>query len=373
MKQYLYHKNEIVLEIDNNYNCIIHNYDMLPLGLRYKDINYDDIMHGWLESRNMSLGRTNAKALLKACGISQRNSYAIAKLYHFASVSDCYWLKDENENVTWEDINFYTNKPEELITKTALFGEHKIIPAPQKIHTPEYSTQGLTAKAWVKETNNLYLYKIAKKELAASYILSKLNISHIPYEKADIQFLLDFTDNERFLKIKENNELIVKCPCITNDKISIVTWEDFCIYCDRHKINPYEEIINIDAEKYYQMLVADYILGNEDRHEGNWGLFIDNNTGNIIGLHPLMDHDHAFSLEKVLPSQTTDLPLTQEQAAEMALNHININFDNINLSYCPKELSKEQWEKVVARISHCIDYQKNHKENDKEIEIDMLE
>ena len=173
----LYHKDELVLEITDDYNCKIHNFRLLPIGLRYKDVNYDDVMHGWLESRNMNVGRTNAKALLSACGISQRNVYAIAKLYHFAAVTDCYWMKDENDAAAWEDVNLYTNEPDAILAKTALFGEHQVIPVPGKIHTPEYSTQGLTAKTWVFNGKELVLYKIAKAEIAAHKILCALNVA----------------------------------------------------------------------------------------------------------------------------------------------------------------------------------------------------
>ena len=49
-----------VLEIEN-YRCKILNYELLPISLRYPDVNYDDVMHGWTENRTMNIGRTNAK------------------------------------------------------------------------------------------------------------------------------------------------------------------------------------------------------------------------------------------------------------------------------------------------------------------------
>ena len=52
-----------------------------------------------------------------------------------------------------------------------------------KIHTPELTTQGVTAKAWVENLGKNYLYKIGKKELAASAILDSLGFRHVKYEK----------------------------------------------------------------------------------------------------------------------------------------------------------------------------------------------
>ncbi len=80
-----------VLEIEN-YSCRILDYDLLPISLRYPGVNYDDVMHGWTENRTMNIGKTNAKKLLAGFRISQSNPYMIARLFHFASLSDCYWL-----------------------------------------------------------------------------------------------------------------------------------------------------------------------------------------------------------------------------------------------------------------------------------------
>lgn len=351
-KHYLYHKDELILEITDNYNCVIHNYNLLPIGLRYKDVNYDDIMHGWLESRNMSLGRTHAKELLATCGISQRNSYAISKLFHFASLTDCYWLKDEGESILWEDVNLFKNKPEQLLINTALFGKKPVLPITKKIHTPEFATQGNTAKAWIyneKEIPHLWLYKVAKKELIANDILNQLNINHIPYYKVPIEELYNITDEERIQKIKNANECVVKCPCITNEDISIVTWEDFCIYCERNNLDCYKELELLDKSgQYYDMLIADYILGNDDRHEANWGFFMDNNTGNLLSLHPLMDHDHAFKTEELF-SQTTDILYMQKDAVLLALNNKN----NLNLSIKrPDLINDEEWNAVQNRLNY---------------------
>ena len=44
------------------------------------------------------------------------------------------------------------------------------------------------------------------------------------------------------------------------------------------------------------MLVFDTLIGNTDRHLLNWGVLVDNSTGNIIGLHPLFDHNCAIDI-----------------------------------------------------------------------------
>ena len=82
-KTYIMLKDVPVLEIED-YRCKILNYELLPISLRYPDVNYDDVMHGWTEKRTMNIGRTNAKKLLAGFRISQSNPYMIARLFHFA-------------------------------------------------------------------------------------------------------------------------------------------------------------------------------------------------------------------------------------------------------------------------------------------------
>ena len=43
------------------------------------------------------------------------------------------------------------------------------------------------------------------------------------------------------------------------------------------------------------MNILDYLIGNTDRHWGNWGLLVDNKTNKPISLHPLMDFNQYFS------------------------------------------------------------------------------
>ena len=73
-KTYIMLKDIPVLEIEN-YRCKILNYELLPISLRYLDVNYDDVMHGWTENRTMNIGRTNAKKLLAGFHLSQDISF----------------------------------------------------------------------------------------------------------------------------------------------------------------------------------------------------------------------------------------------------------------------------------------------------------
>lgn len=347
MAQYIMHKNEPVLKIEDNYSVKILQYNFLPYALRYPDVNYDDIMHGWTETRSMNIGRTNAKKILSALGISQRNPYMIAKSFHFASLTDCYWVKEEQEAVSWEDVSLFKGEFHKGLTNTALFGAD-IVPVRQgKITTPEVSTVGQAAKAWIRRQGDIWLYKVGRKELAAGQILDLLGIDHVSYEKATEEELREYTDERHLARIKEQGECVVKCKCITSEDISLITWEDYQIFCDRNDLDPYEIIEKENKKAFADMQVADYILNNSDRHEGNWGFFVNNDTGEIIKLHPLFDHDHAFE-EGNLRSQTHPLNVSLLEAAETAESDANIE-TLINEESSLRYLTEKEKEDVIER------------------------
>lgn len=348
-KTYLMLKDTPVLEMEE-YRCKILNYDLLPISLRYPDVNYDDVMHGWTEARTMNIGRTNAKKLLAGFRISQSNPYLIARLFHFTSLSDSYWMKEEGEDLDWGQVSLFANPLEKAVTATALFGVGRtFLPLKQKIHTPEFTAQGMAAKAWIWDEEGLYLYKVGKKELPASRILDALKIPHVSYSQAEEERLKEVADQPHIDKIYHSGEKIVKCRIISSEEMSIVPWEDFQVYCERHYKNEYDLVKEIDGANYYKMQVADYILGNEDRHGGNFGFFMDNRNGKILGLYPLMDHDHAFSDEEAIPSQTSEQDETLQQAANKAIGHVKMDFDKVMEMERPKDLGEEQWKAVLKR------------------------
>lgn len=369
-KTYICLKDRPVLEICD-YCCRILDYDHLPFSLRYEGVGFDDVMHGWTENRTMSIGRTNAKKLLAGFGISQSNPYLVAKLFHFTSLTDCYWMREEGEQVQWSDVSLFKNRLEKAVSATALLGvpgyfKDKVRKSPSdekfkiRIRTPELTAQGMTAKAWIRERSGLYLYKIGKKELAASRILDALGIPHVPYTEASEEELFRIADPKRIGQIRSRDEKAVKCRLITSSGKALVPWEDFQMYCEYHDMDAYAYVKEQDPYGYYTMQIADYLLGNEDRHGANFGFFMENRTGKLGTLYPLMDHDHAFSDEEGLPSQTSESEETLEEAALRAVRagDWKIHYQSVLRMERPEELSAAQWGNVqerVRRILHEID------------------
>lgn len=77
------------------------------------------------------------------------------------------------------------------------------------------------------------------------------------------------------------------------------------------------------------MNVIDYLVGNTDRHWGNWGVLVDTRTNRPLSLHPLMDFNQSFLAYDTLDGANCQTLFgrrgTQRQAAEEAVRKIGLS------------------------------------------------
>lgn len=241
----------------------------------------------WLANRTLLLSRANAKKIYQAYRLEQlTDEKSRAKLSiacRTLSVLDNYWVKLSTDTTTrWDDINIRHNLLNQAVAQIALHGTSLSLQGP--LSSPEFTTNGAYAKAWHRdEDGSLWLYKLndinstAKIEVMVSNILDCMNITHCHYEARE-----------------DMGEYVCACPLMTNDDISIADGLTFNGYCNRLNIDPIDKLISLDADGFYKMLVVDYLIANPDRHGQNWGIYYDPKTTEILGLHPLFDHNNAF-------------------------------------------------------------------------------
>ncbi len=257
------------------------NKHLLPFSLRAKnEIKYNDY-YKWASNRTLSIARENAKAILKSCELSQTDRYEIARNSRLLSVDDCFWIKEKPDE-KWEDFDVRKIPISESLSVIALYGSYVSLRG--DITTPETCNNGSFPQCWKKQPDgNLYLYKKSKnnyeseKEVLASHILDLMGVEHVRYR-------MDSTYGEQ----------ICCCKCMTNEQ-SRVTYDEFMDYCSDKGISPMNYLDEYHTEQLSHMFIVDYLISNVDRHMNNWGLYFDNETGEITGIHPLFDHNMAFS------------------------------------------------------------------------------
>lgn len=329
----LYLKDTLIAEYNNDTGeSTIHRPELLPLNLRdisggtpiADAIKKQTGFHNWCTNRTININRANAKKILNCMGLpqSEEGKFVVAMACHSTSLTDSYWTKLNVEtDLSWNNINLYTNHLSETIRHIALTGDTLTITNKVEGNTPELTGQGAYAKAWRREEDGLYLYKAdgelkqeSKIEVEISNILDCFNVEHVHYD-ADAY--------------EHNPELFCcKCKCIADENTAIVPAEHFYTWCNRQEKDFRQEVLKLDAEGYYKMLIVDYLVANTDRHIQNWGFFMDNNTGEITGLHPLFDHNNGFDKDAMMNENYMSIVesgKTMKEAAEYAIKRCDFH------------------------------------------------
>lgn len=341
-----------LLDIRENGTCAILDFDRLPFALRKENVTFVDFAE-WASNRTLSIGRSFAKEILNTLRLSQTNRYAVCRACRGLSLEDAYWIRQDGEEKTWEEVSLFGNPLSLYITEISLSGTNVHYSADvregQEIHTPELTTLGASAKGWIRENGRLFLHKVGKYEIPADQILDALDIPHIHYQVSSEEEIRSYLTEERRQWIEGVGDAVVKSELFTSEDLSMVTFEEFQIFCGNYGLDAYGEAEKIDRELYLKMQVADYLLNNNDRHEQNWGFFMENATGKLTGYCPLFDHDHAFSGYYNVMSQTRKEAVTLYEAAAAAQKELGMELGILDEMERPGFLRDEQWEGVLER------------------------
>lgn len=118
---------------------------------RISQNNYDAVI-SWLANRVLTLSRANAKYIYNLIGANQiqtdRNKAQIALVCRAVSLQDSYWIKLQDDNVTWDNVDIRRNPLNEVIAQVALHG--KSLTLQGSLQSPELTTDGTYAKALEK-------------------------------------------------------------------------------------------------------------------------------------------------------------------------------------------------------------------------------
>ena len=286
--------------------------------------NYDAFL-SFLSSRVLPITRANAKKIYGLFGFEQLQSESskakIAIVCRALSLQDNYWIKMEGDSTKWEDVCLRHVSLSEAVAQVSLHGSSLTLTNKKEeaMRTPELTGQGAYAKAWVREPDGLYLYKKgangvmeSKIEVMVSNLLDNCNVDHLKYEAGE-----------------SNGEYICKCKCMTDDTISILSGMDFDTWCNIRGLDSRKEALKIDPESIYKMWIVDYLISNRDRHGLNWGFFYNCDTQEILGCHPLYDHNNSFDIPLMQNKDAEylyDSSMTMKQAAMKAMENVDFHF-----------------------------------------------
>lgn len=325
------HKNTKVVTINSDGSCEIHNEQFMPYNLylienaddmKSRMTNLDNFYH-WCSSRVLTLDRKYAKEILNSIGmkqaISDKDRMEIAVAYRGLSLIDVYWITDDF-SISFDDINLFDNSLSNSFVDVSLCGKQLTAQNAELIKKSDVAgdigTMGVAPKAWVRKTDGFYLFKDGDvrdvdAELLASKIIDCFDVEHISY----------YEDSY-------NDQKVSASKILTSKDISIVSMDSVDILAANNDMTIYDMVMKYDSYSYYMMNTIDYLIGNTDRHWGNWGFLVDNKTNSPIKLYPLMDFNKAFSSYDTIEGvkcQTTEKSISQKESAIEAVKQIGLN------------------------------------------------
>ena len=292
----LMHKNICVADIgiDEDTGVIsrigdVYAKEHLPLGtvhiMQHREIVDKAVLNKWWTGRSIPASRAGISDALEALGIY--NTEMLLTKCLCLSLSDHYWVKPSGSDMTWESVNFFDNDFSDDMGDV-LFGS-SVKRVNFNYSSPDNTSDGNLQKRWKIADGKRCLMKSGTSpfrqepfnEVIASLILERLGIEHIPYTLA-------WMDDKPYSVC---NNFVTK----TSELISAARVMQ--IRPKANDENGYLHLVNICKNfgidivpMLDRMIVFDYIIANEDRHYGNFGLLRDPETLEWIGAAPIFDN-----------------------------------------------------------------------------------
>lgn len=292
MNAVLYNKHKRALGVTIENGSVIEigevlDQNALPLCLQTK-LTLETI-NKWLDKRKMPLNREGLKTVKTLFGSSYYQNYT-----HMFSLTDQYWFKI-SQNDSWRKLNFFTNKYSSAIGQS-LFCPWEINEEDLKMESPDLTTNGVLRKVWVQDDSlNSSLVKAGSQkflqeplsEILATIVMDKIKI--IPFVRYDVCVYGMRICSKCANFVTENTEFIPAQSIYDTEPRRTDTSQY------QHMINRMEAFgVEHPMDFMDKMILCDWIMGNTDRHLGNFGVLKDVTNGQILGFAPLFDFGSAF-------------------------------------------------------------------------------
>ena len=262
------------------------------LPLEMKGVASDATLWTWLTRRIVPKHRHYIQMMLGNLGIFHKDAKAIIEICKGLSLNDVYWVVSDDFKGAWKDFNLYDNEFSKTLAVMAFTGGFRgeFNAERESSSSPEFTTNGMLAKCWRRRDGRVLLYKSGTEgaantgfepysEFYAAQLAEALGLAHVPYGLENFK-----------------GRLCSTCPLFTSEKTSFV---------------PAGRIVSRDEaladSRFADIFFFDALIFNTDRHLGNFGYLINNDTNEIVGAAPIFDNGYGlFSLAMYRPGHRHD-------------------------------------------------------------------
>lgn len=253
----------------------------------------DESLWKWIRGRAIPANRHYVQSFLARLGLNERDMRGIISICRGLSLNDVYWVADDNSTDRFEDVNLYDNKFTPALSAMAFTGIGAFS-TPNLVSSPEFTTNGVLAKCWRRIGGEVFLFKSGTEgaanagfepysEFYAAQVAEAMGLAHVEYGLAKFKGRLCSTCR---LFTSNATGFAAASRVLTSGQISSL-------------IQPggtADEDADLPpcGEDFTDMFLFDAVICNEDRHLGNFGYLVDNETNRISGAAPLFDHGNSL-------------------------------------------------------------------------------
>lgn len=319
----------------------------------------DSYLNKFLNHHVIPKDRPNVADILEY--FDSKSSLELSLRSNMVSISDHYWIKTEDSKLSWKDVNFYDNDfSNDSIFISSLTSMHKKTSQyiSEKGLSPNVSNNGTSPQMWLKNKNDIILYKTGNRplfqepfnEVVISDLLDVMNIDHTNYKMGILA-----------------NSVVSECKAFTSGQIEFIpAWQVEKPSAKINYLNGLENYfefmrhqgINVNSsirKNVEEMIIIDYLTFNDDRHWGNFGILRDSTTLEFKGVAPIFDNGRTFGYDSLNGNYENQRPpynlskafaegnIHDYELAFVTLNH-DINFDK--LRYEIPQIFEKRFEEV---------------------------
>ncbi len=309
MKVILMNQNKKVLLAEMDENNIFqkiyeyYNINYAPLHIYNAYNKKEDVLlalNSWFKNRGIPAWRQNIEKLLEKLNVT--SPIELLNKAYGLSLSDQYFIKDEGQNLKWEDINFFMNDFQyKDYLDVSINSNSRESGTKISLHSPNNTTDGMVKKGWIiDKDNNRVLVKGAYSisglepinEWLASQICKRLDLDYCNYTLDIIQ-----------------EQLVSKCNNFLTKDEEIITASDIMSLDSNDNVSDYEKYVNIlesngiidVKKKLSDMYIVDYLMLNTDRHMKNYGIIRNVKTLKWERMTPIFDTGTSLQSDVTLP------------------------------------------------------------------------